>query len=60
MTDKEIIDDYIKEQDFFKSDTPADVRNAYYSILNDGVVHNETALRIISLVVSTIRNEYGD
>ncbi len=60
MTDAEVIDGYIKEQDFFKRDTPDDIKSAYYSILNDGVVPNKVALGIISLIVSAIRNEYGE
>ena len=60
MKDEEVINNYIKEQDFFKRSTSKDIKQGYYSIINDGVMSNDGAIGIIRLVVNAIRNEYGE
>ena len=55
------LDDFIKEQDFYKSDTAGVIRKAHKDIINvsdDG--YNEVAIEIIGSIISAISDEYGD
>lgn len=53
------IEEYIKEQDFYKNDTPDDLRDVFSELINKGFNENE-ALKLIRIIVSAIKNEYGE
>jgi hypothetical protein len=57
--DKAVMEVYIKEQDFFKPDTPKTIRRAFVSMMEKGMSDSE-ALDIIEEIVSAIKDEYGE
>ncbi len=57
------IDGFIKEQDFYKTDTAGDIRAVYDELVRAGQadeVDYQVALDAIESIVSAIRNEYGE
>lgn len=57
MTDSEQWENFIKEQDFCKTDTPDAIKRSFEAIMNDGIVSGEAALNIITDIISAIRSD---
>ncbi len=55
----ELINDYIKEQDFYKNDTSDSVIDLFLVLVGYGL-KPEKALRNVRSIVSAIKNEYGE
>ena len=54
-----LIKDYIKEEDFWKSDSKEEVMDMFLVLVGYGL-EAEKAVSNISALVSSIKNEYGD
>lgn len=57
--DMEVIEEFIKEQDFYKADTPDIIRETFIALIGYGM-KAQTALNNIEAVVGAIKNEYGE
>ncbi len=57
--DLKLIEDYIKEQDFWKSDTGDEVMGMFLVLVGHGL-EPQKAINNISALVGSIQNEYGD
>ena len=57
--DKAVIEEYIKEQDFFKNDTPRVIRSSFVSMMEKGMSDTD-ALDISERIVAAIKDEYGE
>ena len=57
--DMEVIEEFIKEQEFFKNDTPDTIRDTFIALIAYGM-KAQIALSNIESVVGAIKNEYGE
>ena len=58
MADEWTIEAYIKEQDFYKNETPDDVRHLHGVLVAHGIEPGQ-ALHEVECIVGAIANEYG-
>lgn len=57
--DMEVIEEFIKEQDFYKVDTSDTIRETFMALIGYGM-KAQIALNNIEAVVGAIKSEYGE
>ena len=57
--DMEVVEQYIKEEDFFKRDTPNTIKETFIALIAYGM-NAEIAINNIRAVVSALKDEYGE